>query len=385
MNINYELKLKRIVIFFSILSFSLLVITAIFEPFTYPIGFMMIGRGRFADFFDTFRAASKYPELGSYCIAPWHYELLKFSNKIFNINTLFIIYNLSICIVIAKIFNTIANVWKKNGNILLFAIFTYPFLFGLWRGNPEILAVLFIFLSILRINDNLGKSLLYYFFAIFIKPNTMFYGIIYILYIRKSMVLFGLTFGLVLFALTISFDSLSEILIASSSCLNSYKINYILGEGGTFLNNSLYGMFKYVIYLFNDDYKIASKIVVEFYDYLISYWIIFYFLTSALALFFLRGALRLYVIYASFILFYPISADYRLVSLGIPLALMMITYNESYKYLIVMILVILLPKHFINNHFTDVHVNITINSLLNPLIIIFSIVYCFIRRKNEGP
>ena len=66
----HNLKKLDLFNFFAILSIILIIATAVFEPFSYPIGYMMIGRGRFADFYDTFMAAGKYPDMGAYCVAP---------------------------------------------------------------------------------------------------------------------------------------------------------------------------------------------------------------------------------------------------------------------------------------------------------------------------
>ena len=372
--------IKKLLIVFAVLEILFIICTAIFEPLTYPIGYMMIGRGRFADFFDTFREAAKYPSLGSYCIAPWHYLLLKFSNNYLNINYLFLLYNFLICVVIGKILLAIEK-FSPNSRIVLLTIFTYPFLFGIWRGNPEVLAILFLFLSIINIDTNKNLSYAYFWTCVFIKPNTIFYGLIYIDKFKRTLIYSALIFGLIIFILTISFDGLADIYEVSKSCLKSYSNDYIHGEGGTFLNNSLYGMVKYYIYSSNNNYIYASSMMLDFYNIFTKYWIIFYITLSLLSIYFLSGALRIYVIFASFILLYPISADYRLISLIIPLSLMVISKRiGDYGSIILMILFLLFPKHIWNTHLTNANILITVNSFLNPLILAISIIYCFVRR-----
>jgi hypothetical protein len=148
-----------------LITFFLLLITCtLFEPISYSFGSLMIGRGRFSDFFDIITNASNYPNTGSYCITPWHLLIYEWMNNLgINKNYFFYVYIFILLFFVSKATTKINNIFKLEGFWVLILILTYPFLFAFWRGNNEILSSTLLLLSTLELfYGDKKKSYLYF-------------------------------------------------------------------------------------------------------------------------------------------------------------------------------------------------------------------------------
>ncbi len=362
-----------------LITFFLFLITCtLFEPISYSFGSLMIGRGRFSDFFDIITNAANYPNTGSYCVTPWHLLIYKLINDLgINKNYFFYTYIFSLLFFVNKATKKINNIFKSEGYWVLILIFTYPFLFSFWRGNNEILSSTLLLLSILELfYGDKKKSYLYFLTCCFIKPSFILLGILFIVHINRKLILYSILFFVFIILLILGFESLDKNIYHSSSCYANYVKDYIIGDGGTLMNNSLYGFIKFNLYNFYQ-YDEVLKISHSLYSYLFKYWIFIY---AAFAIFFiykLNYISAIYNIFCAYILLTPIAADYRMAILSIPLVLMFFNNHQLWKWLIFLTLVIILPKHFYWFHLGDHNVNVTLNSFLNPLIIIGAMLYSY--------
>lgn len=371
---------------FYILSFvALMLITSVLDPIAYAFGNMMIGRGRFSDFYDIIHVAKNYPNIGSYCITPYHYYLYEIFNKLkINPNTLFITYNLAIVILSSLVVVKLKKIFSISTNSIYLLIYSYPVLFGLWRGNTEVLSFFLLFLaSIYLYKQDATKSFKWVLFSVFTKPNFLIYAILYIKSINKKTFLQGMFFIAITFLLVLAFDNPKHVLDISSACLVKYVDSYIVGDGGTLFNNSLYGLIKSTMYSLYS-YHEANIISNSIYSNFIKFWWLIY---GAIGFYAVRKhsyEASLFIIIASFIFLYPISADYRLASLCIPLLFMIATNYEKWKFVIYTTTVIMLPKHIIWFRLTELDVNVTLNSFVNPILLLVAIIIVFVKENNEN-
>lgn len=368
--------------FFSFI--ALIVITSILDPLAYAFGNMMIGRGRFADFYDIVVVTKNYPNIGSYCVTPWHYSFYKIFDKVkINANSLFITYNFIIIMLASMVVAELKKIFKINTNLIYLLVFSYPVLFGLWRGNTEVLSFLLLFLATIYLyQQNPTKSFKWFLLSVFTKPNYLINGVIYLSAINKKILLQGIIFIVICFLLIYSFDDPKHVLDVSSACLAKYIEAYISGDGGTLFNNSLYGLIKatlYSLYNYHDANIISNVIYSHFTKY---WWLIF----SGISLFAVRkhsyeGAL--FIVLASFIFIYPVSADYRLATLCIPVLFMTVINYEKWEFVIFATLVIMLPKHLIWFRLTELDVNVTLNSFVNPILLLITIITVLTKGRHE--
>jgi hypothetical protein len=151
--------------------------------------------------------------------------------------------------------------------------------------------------------------------------------------------------------------------------VQSLKLNYLdyaVGDGGTLFNNSIFGFLK----IFMDVNKlntIASNLSVLS---IISYFLILF------SLFFnkINRFTSLVLLSCNIVFLTPTSPDYRLSFLIIPVYYALLSLKNYYihYYSIVIIFVIMLPKHFYV--FTNSNGNIyTLQSIINP---VFAIILC---------
>jgi len=65
--------------------------------------------------------------------------------------------------------------------------------------------------------------------------------------------------------------------------------------------------------------------------------------------------------------------------LSIPLVLMLVSNFEKWKFIIYISIVMMLPKHLIWFKLTELDVNVTLNSFVNPILLLASIIVVFVR------
>jgi len=362
---------------------ALMAITSFLDPLAYAFGNMMIGRGRFADFYDIVVVAKNYPNIGSYCVTPWHYSFYQIFDQFkINANSLFIGYNFIIIMLAGMVVAELKKIFQINTNSIYLLIFSYPVLFGLWRGNTEVLSFLLFFLATIYLyQQDATKSFKWYLLSVFTKPNYLINGVIYLSAINKKILLQGILFVAICFLLIYSFDNPKHAVDVSSACLAKYIEAYISGDGGTLFNNSLYGLVKSTLYsLYN--YHDANIISNTIYSHFTKYWWLIFGGISFYAVRKYSYEETLFIVLASFIFLYPVSADYRLASLCIPVLFMTAINYEKWKFVIYTTLVIMLPKHFIWFRLTELDVNVTLNSFANPILLLIAITTVFVKGNN---
>ncbi len=361
----------------------LMVICNVYEPFSYSFSNYSIGNGRFDDFFNIYNYTKLFPGNGSYCITPWQLEIFSITFSQSLKNTIFIsMVGLSI-LLFANVIN-----FEKNytSNLDYFWVFTYPLLFCFWRGNTELFAFSFLFYAIaLEIkNKNSIASINFLMIACLIKPNYIVFLPLFINYnkdyIIKIMVL-GVLYGSFALCLMAFYGDISTILIESKNCITNYKNDYIIGEGGLLFNNSYWGVYKIIDSINNighDNTLISHDF--NFYNYIWQFIFILVYIYSVIKLPLVQ---RLLLIMLAFIVLNPISADYRLIVLIAPLYFMQKHNFFKFKVEIIILLLIILPKHFYLFKIYSSEYDVTINSLINPILISFLILRIIFSKKGN--
>lgn len=382
-----NLTLKKLVGLYWVTFFSSVILCNIFEPITYSFSNFAVGIGRFSDFFNIFSYAEIFPNVGAYCVTPWHlifFSSLKYYPQI-KVITFCILVGISIYLW-GKSFETITRNNKievSMGSVL----YLYPLIFCFWRGNTELFAFSFLFIALVyecyyRSNN---KSIIFYLIACFIKPNYFIFSLLFLRNIKyknkKVLLLVTTLFTSIIFLCISLFENIFFVYNESKICMQKYRMDYIVGEGGTLFNNSYWGALKTFYYFLGNDNK-SNQLDKYLTDYINVSEIIF--LTIfAIAIFKLDFLEKCIVLMAASIVLYPVSADYRLITLIIPLILMIGKDFVHYRILILIIFIIMLPKHFLLFKLTSSGYDVTLSSILNPLLLTLLIITTlFIQRKK---
>ena len=344
--------------------------------------------GRFDDFFNLFNFAKELPNPNS---AIQYTGVSIFLGRFF-VNSQIIATFIAIIFVISPlmiIFYLLNQVDKnKSKLIILFLLISYPFLFGFFRGNPTLIGVLWGIVAILAFNSSeyrLSKFAII-FGSLFHPVPALFSilflcrGLIQFIFLVAQILIFQLASYLIIDLNIIS--TFNKIL----SSLNVYKTQYIIGGGGDLYNNSLFFIFK-IIYDGND---LIINNSLKFIPFFLSLILLIQFLCGIKSQN-IKSSLYIICIYylpIFIVISSPVSADYRLGYLLIPIVLMLI--YSFYKIPLILLLLIIIPKHFIffssyvqRIHPTDIFVyqdiintlGITLNSLVNPFLLLFAFLY----------
>ena len=268
------------------------------------------------------------------------------------------------------IFFTLFYLLKKRLTVKVFLllILTYPFLFTIQRGNFAILVFLFLIISYVY-NKQIILSIFFLSLAISLKITPIIF-ILPLLFKQNIIVIIKKLFLLIILTFTINFTSIQILNKLLSIETYNYQIFFksqakyskimIENNGGLNYGNSLYMPIKYFISNISNNNS-YNHYFLDFNPYLICFL-----MSAPFTLFFLLRSLKknyissdkiLEFVSISFILFTPVSADYYLLILLIPLIICNFsTFSILKKFLYILIL---LPKVIIYN-------NITISSFINP-------------------
>lgn len=264
-------------------------------------------------------------------------------------------------------------------------LFGYPFIFAFFRGNPVIASALWCIFGVFSYLYGLKKTSIFsIILASLIHPASTPFLVIFLADSNKTFVkaLF-LAFLLQLACYFLIGRNLLLTLTNQFSSLEMYKTYYALMGWGDLYNNSLFIIF-----------RLAMPLQKEFLTFLISFlpifligFILFRFLNiksmygrNLATIFVGVYFVPVYVILAS-----PVSADYKLMYLYIPIIFMLI--SKYYRYPFWILLGIIIPKHFIFfssywlinypnsllvfSNIRDIHsIGITVNSLINPILLL---------------
>lgn len=354
------IKLPKNAFWYVIFISVLVALYEIFSPVTYPILLLLTGNGRFNDWWLSLDSVNNYPRVAdTICTIPWvfAYVLSAMHSNLGNFLS-HIVYIIFSILIFTISYNKLNLKFDKIYSLLL--IFSYPVMFGFWRGNTDFLIYGLILASYFYGTSNqFARSLIYFGSAVAFKPYQIFLLFSYTLNIlkRNYMVLISGSLG-VMFLIYFSNNnfftsSYAEIL----KCGEWYMKEYAIGDGGTLHNNSLWGLFKLIVYFFYKS-KADQVRVVEFFSIYLNIWpiiliVIFFVLNSFIKIFKSdenRFSTKFLLICLLIPLLSPIVPDYRLFFINVVLIICLtnnISENISTKFLISMLLFILIPKEFL--------------------------------------
>jgi len=347
----------------------------------------MTGAGKFDDFYDLFGYASTIPSSDS----PIQYTALAIIfGRIFDhhqIVGLIIILFVGIFPPIFLIKREILKYVDKNRLIYIFFILSsYPVLFALFRGNPTLIAVLWTISGVLAfISGDALTSRSSLIIGSFFHPVPALFSVLFL----KDGVMSFLKVGLLICVFQLVFYSilgnpLLETMTDVSLSLEKYKVDYIMGGKGDLYNNSLFFIIKII---FMDDISILNFALIFIPLFLLVVVILkayagyrIYGRNSALFMF------GLYFVPIYLVISSPVSADYRLAYLLVPVVLMLLTRSFGLPFFL--LLAALVPKHFVffSSHWLNLHpeaslvypdliktTGITLNSVLTPTLLLICI------------
>jgi len=347
----------------------------------------MTGAGKFDDFYDLFGYASTIPSSDS----PIQYTALAIIfGRIFDhhqIVGLIIILFVGIFPPIFLIKREILKYVDKNRLIyIVFILSSYPVLFALFRGNPTLIAVLWTISGVLAfISGDALTSRSSLIIGSFFHPVPALFSVLFL----KDGVMSFLKVGLLICVFQLVFYSilgnpLLETMTDVSLSLEKYKVDYIMGGKGDLYNNSLFFIIKI---FFMDDISILNFALIFIPSFLLAVVILkayagyrIYGRNSALFMF------GLYFVPIYLVISSPVSADYRLAYLLVPVVLMLLTRSFGLPFFL--LLAALVPKHFVffSSHWLNLHpeaslvypdliktTGITLNSVLTPTLLLICI------------
>lgn len=348
----------------------------------------MTQAGRFDDFFNLFNFAIDLPNPNS---AIQYTGVSIFLGRIF-INSQILATYIAIIFIIFPlliIYHLVSQIDEKKSKwIIIFLVISYPFLFGFFRGNPTLIGVLWSIVAIIAFNCSKYKlSKFAIIFGSLFHPVPALFSILFLcrglkqfIYLNFQILLCQLISYLVLdFNIILTLNKISK-------SLNVYKTEYIIGGGGDLYNNSLFFILK-IINDGNDTFINNALTFIPIFVLLVAiiqflYAVKSYDLKSSIY------AICIYYLPLFIVISSPVSADYRLGYLLIPIALMLI--YSFYTIPLFLLLIIITPKHFIffssyvkHMHPNDIFVypdlintlGITLNSLINPFFLLLALLY----------
>ena len=360
--------------------------------FSFPYNtFLFTPNAKFTDFFDsiqTVKNLTPYVEPSSYF--PFSYVLLYGVFLISKIKTIQFIIVMLPFILFLTYFNykylKTENSEKISlfKNVFIFSFLSYPFIFVIDRGNIE--SFVFIFIAMFfyfYLKKDYMKSIIFLSFAAAMKM----YPAIFLLLLlkdkkyREIVYAVGLTFALTLTSLLIFNGGLYANVYGLFRGLYGYSRSYILGDGlGMAYNSSLFGIVKLCIVSLGD--------IIPHYHFVIKVFAtIFNFLSLILS-----GLMTLYILFVEktlwkqvailtiiMILLMPVSYDYKLISLFIPLWLFINSENKSKHDIVYAICfgLLLIPKQYFfipKQYLFIITSDISISVFLNPLIMIIMLI-----------
>jgi hypothetical protein len=373
----------------------LYIVSYIFAPITYPILGFLVGNGRFDDWWNTIIFLQRLPINAEFtCTVPWVFtHLLKTGGQIFGIFYSYIIFSSIAVLLTMPAYLELKNIYGRYYSVLI--VFSYPILFGFWRGNSDLFIYgLIISFYFCFVKQNVRLSIIYCGLAILFKPYQVFYLLTFKMSnIYKNAYVFILG---ILAAVILIFIGDKEFFNSTwrnlGACSTWYTKEYVVGEGGTLHNNSLWGFFKFITYFLIGDIKQVSQVLNHASIYL-TWWpllLVVTFLCSKKYFILFENdkdsfSSSFFHLSLLIVILSPISPDYRLffiVVCTIILLLNKIKDDMLFDYLIISMLVVLLPKEFI---WFQLHgANFTTNGPINFILILFIYLYILVKGFLRG-
>jgi hypothetical protein len=383
-------------------------------------GYLFLGEDTFSDFLLSTLFAPVYydPILGdeansnfSQPIGPplIHYYLLMrkifpsldvYSQELMPLGTAALV----LCILLAVLLALLYTI-TKNLKISSLLIFSHPILFVFGRGNPDIaLCILLSIFVFLQIHNLHGWSAFLLSLMISIKlPLIILVGLFISQKRWKSIVQTCLGTGIFFVgSLFVRPFDLKEQLETFEVVTGRYFRDYVVGDGGTLFNNSLFGLIKSFIYITNFSGFTSNAELIQVNTIVANIYplIAIFFLVAVCT--YLIGTRKvftnqkvfssesllefdwseiLFLLIILYILLPQISAEYRLSFLVPSLAALYshrsrLLYNKNF---LILVGALMTPKHFLIIADTrEIFGSFTIGSIINPILLIL-LFFCTLR------
>jgi hypothetical protein len=270
--------------------------------------------------------------------------------------------------------NIIIDDFVKKNAFFIILFFSHAFLFAFFRGNPVLASSLFVMVSIMYFYRSYDIcSVVILLIASFIHPLALIYSILFFnpKYIKLFFIftLSYLIFNLIFYILISDTNLFTDIKLHFSS-LERYKASYIFGTAGDLFNNSIFLVLKVISKNTHLNFLLNTIFIINITIILYCLYIRFKY----------NSFLFLLILPVSTILFSPVSADYRLLYLFIPLIFLI----KSNKFIMASyFLIIILPKNLI--WYTSLSTwGITINSFINPVMLFLLLIYLPIYYRDNN-
>jgi hypothetical protein len=394
-------KITKIVVYFQITNLLISIIVGnwadhqikFFRHGYQTWSFLTSNIGSFDDFYgDRFEKLGDYYHWREYTQAPITNIIGKFYYFIPDRTSIvfFALFNVLVIVFILNLLKT------KNINLNIFlVIVSYPFFFALFRGNndiyllPWLLIILFFHLN--------QRHLAVGFFAglmIGLEPITALFIIVFFLNFRfKQISMYFLGAGLALtLPLLYGEKNISKYYQIASSFTNDYYFpTMVLNNGGLLFNNSLFGFAKYLFFQLKINRGLrVDEISENVANYLINpYFILTIFMGIIFVVFLIllsSNLDRVNVLISMMILLPYVAAAYKLVMLTF-LLFCYLNYSDlrARKNLITILYLslIVIPKNYIWIQFSFDPTGMTIESILNPILIFLMVISIILNSKKS--
>lgn len=389
------MSIKRTFNIYLAILFLCYLLSYIGSPTTYPILLLLTGNGRFDDWWNTISAINKYPEVTeSICTLPWVYaSILKLGASKLGAFFFHVIYVIFSIVIFTIAFQPLAA--KYGRFYACIVILSYPIIFGFWRGNTDFLIYGLIAASYIYGKKRGGEfsySLWFLGAAIAFKPYQIFY-----LFAYDSKVLIKNSLTIILGAITIALlvyfgnsnfiGQFKDFLL----CGQWYNNSYAIGDAGSLHNNSLWGAFKFFLYVLKKD-LIKQGLIIQGFSFYLKFWPIFTIIIYLASIKYFKlfksddnfFSARFFLISILVAMLSPITPDYRLFLITICLIILLL--NETLEHLsfnaiFITLLFITLPKEFYWFEFGIVR--LTSNGPLNFIAMLLLFLYIVFNNLKE--
>lgn len=269
-------------------------------------------------------------------------------------------------------------------NVFIFSCLTFPVLFNLDRGSIEgiLLILMYLFLFLYRKKKYFYSSLLLAIVTA-IKPFSIVFLLLFLSDKKFKSALFTLFITLLLIAgpLVIFQGGFWSNLIRWLQNLGQYTKLYSINIEGLAFNSSIYGAAKVIIYYF---YGLGNiNIIKGLYNiYLLTAVILVSTLSIFVIVFEKEFWKKVTLMTIMMTLFPPVSADYRLIHLFLPLYLFVNSQKREKfdPYYVLLFGLLFIPKNYFRFSFLPPEVNIGV--ILDPLLMIFFIMLILKSKKR---
>ena len=277
-------------------------------------------------------------------------------------------------------------------------ILSYPIIFTLCRGNYEFIISGIVFYAVsLIINRSKSYALpiLLIGIAVSLKPSALlFFLLIPIKDLIKKYYIF-IIIGLINIGLIylINSDPISYFTDMGYS-LKLYYRDYVIGGGGSFVNNSLYGILKITTLYYCDFINTSENIRFEYISQISKFSNIICTSIACISLliaFLAKDKLKLVGVICILTVLTPsITADYKLLYILIYLSLLayyiIINKEFSKNTLLIILLLVIIPKHFIFiTYFRGLGEFFTLQSIINPILLLIALAITLSSNFSAAP